>query len=276
MLTSDERIVTDRTAIEVRRLRLRRGRFRLEIENLRVEPGELVVLIGRNGAGKSTLLDAIGGQITADRGQIEIFAREVSSMPARSRALHVSAIPQEFEVPFAFSVGEVVEFGRAPHLGYFGRMRSDDRAAVAAAIAECDLGRLADRPLGELSGGQRRRVALATALAQSTPVLLADEPSAHMDIARIHWCWRLLLKRARSGRAVLAAAHDLNIAAEFADRIYLLGGGKLICDGDPASVLNRQNLAAGFGVSAEIEQREGRPYLSEITTPRHAADRSDR
>lgn len=264
MLAGEQSNAADRTAIKIRRLRLRRGEFGLEIERLHVEPGELVVLIGRNGAGKSTLLDAIGGQIPAAGGQIEIFAQAVARMPARRRALHVSAIPQEFEVPFSFSVREVVEFGRAPHVGYLGRMRPGDRDAVAAAIAECGLGRLADRPLGELSGGQRRRVALATALAQDTPVLLADEPSAHMDVARIQWCWRLLLDRARSGRAVLAAAHDLNLAAAFADRIYLLGGGGLIGGGDPAGVLTRQNLAAGFGVTAEVERRDGRPYLTRI------------
>ena len=260
-------------AIGISGLRLRRGGFDLEIDRLRVEPGELAVLIGRNGAGKSTLLDAVGGQIGADSGRIEIFAQAVAAMPARRRALQVAAIPQEFEIPFAFSVREVVEFGRAPHLGYFGRMRPDDRCAVAAALVECDLDRLANRPLGELSGGQRRRVALAAALAQDTPVLLADEPSAHMDVARIIWCWRLLQDRARSGRAVLAAAHDLNLAAAFADRIYLLGGGRLISGGDPESVLSRRNLAEGFGVTAQLERRDGRPYLARIAPTRRNADR---
>lgn len=268
-------MTSNRAAIEIRGLRLRRGGFSLRLDRLRVEPGELVVLIGRNGAGKSTLLEAIGGQIGADRGQIEIFSQALSAISARKRALHVAAIPQEFEIPFAFNVREVVEFGRAPHVGYFGRMRPGDRSAVSAALAECDLGRLADRPLGELSGGQRRRVALAVALAQDTPILLADEPSAHMDVARIYWCWRLLLNRARSGRAVLAAAHDLNLAAAFADRIYLIGGGRLISAGDPASVLSGQNLAAGFGVTAQLEQRDGRPYLTRINPTPPGADNGD-
>lgn len=268
-------MTSSRAAIEVRGLRLRRGGFRLRIESLRVDPGELVVLIGRNGAGKSTLLDAVGGQLRADGGQIEIFSRPLSGISVRRRALQMAAIPQEFEIPFAFNVREVVEFGRAPHMGYFGRMRPDDRSAVSAALAECDLGRLAGRPLGELSGGQRRRVALAVALAQDTPILLADEPSAHMDVARISWCWSLLLDRARSGRAVLAAAHDLNLAAAFADRIYLIGGGRLISAGDPASVLSRQNLAVGFGVTAQFERRDGRPYLTRINPTRRAADGDD-
>lgn len=262
-------------AIAVRELRLRRGGFELRIDRLRVEPGELAVLIGRNGAGKSTLLDAIGGQIGTVRGQIEIFEEAVAAMPARSRALRMAAIPQEFEIPFAYSVREVVEFGRAPHMGYFGRMRPGDRSAVRAALAECELDRIADRPLGELSGGQRRRVALAAALAQDTPILLADEPSAHMDVARVFWCWRLLLERARSGRAVLAAVHDLNLAAAFADRIYLLGEGRLIAGGDPVSVLSRQNLAVGFGVSARLERRDGRPHLTQIAPTGHTSDRPD-
>ena len=268
-------MTSNRAAIQIRDLRLRRGGFGLRIDRLRVEPGELVVLIGRNGAGKSTLLEAIGGQIETDGGQIEISARALSGYSARNRARHMAAIPQEFEIPFAFSVREVVEFGRAPHVGYFGRMRPDDLDAVSAALAECDLGRLADRPLGELSGGQRRRVALAVALAQDTPILLADEPSAHMDVARVSWCWRLLQDRARSGRAVLAAAHDLNLAAEFADRIYLIGGGRLISAGDPASVLSRQNLAAGFGVTAQLERRDGRPFLTQINPKRDAAGYGD-
>lgn len=257
-------------AISIRGLRLRRGGFELRIDRLRVERGELAVLIGRNGAGKSTLLESVGGLIGADRGQIEIFSQDLDGISPRSRALQTAAIPQEFEIPFAYNVREVVEFGRAPHLGHFGRMRPDDRCAVAAALAECGLERFAERPLGELSGGQRRRVALAAALAQDTPILLADEPSAHMDVARITWCWRLLLERARTGRAVLAAAHDLNLAAAFADRIYLLGGGRLIAGGNPASVLSRENLEAGFGVSAELEQRDGRPHLTRMLPTRRA------
>ena len=251
-------------AIAVRGLRVRRGAFELRIDQMRVEAGELVVLIGRNGAGKSTLLDSVGGQIEIATGQIEVFAEALAGMAARSRARQIAAIPQEFEIPFAYSVREVVGFGRAPHMGYFGRMRAGDRGAVAAALRECGLSRLADRPLGELSGGQRRRVALAAALAQDTPILLADEPSAHMDIARVAWCWRLLRDRARSGRAVLAAAHSLNLAAAFADRIYLLGGGRLLAGGDPASVLTGHNLAVGFGVSAKVEMRGGRPHLTSV------------
>ena len=268
-------MTSSRAAIQIRGLRLRRGGFRLRIDSLRVQPGELVVLIGRNGAGKSTLLDAIGGQVGADRGQIEVFSQPLNGIPARRRALQMAAIPQEFEIPFAFNVREVVEFGRAPHMGYFGRMRPHDRSAVSAALAECELGRHADRPLGELSGGQRRRVALALALAQDAPILLADEPSAHMDVARIFWCWRLLLDRARSGRAVLAAAHDLNLAAAFADRIYLVGGGRVIAAGDPARVLSRENLAAGFGVKARIEQRDGRPYLTHLNPIQHSTGFGD-
>ncbi len=245
-------------------LRLRRGGFELQVDRAWVDPGELVVLIGPNGAGKSTFLDAVGGQLQTDAGRIQICGMPISGMRARQRALKLAAIPQEFEIPFAYSVREVVEFGRAPHLGVLGRMRGRDRQAVAATLAECDLGRLADRALGELSGGQRRRVALAVALAQDTPILLADEPSAHMDIARALWCWRLLRARARAGRAVLAAVHDLNLAAAFADRIYLLRAGRLLAEGDPSKVIRPANLAAGFGIAAVVEMHGGRPRLGAL------------
>ena len=266
-------MTSEPAAIGIRRLRLRRGEFELGISQLRVKSGELAVLIGRNGAGKSTLLEGVNGQIESGTGQIQIFGSSLIGMAGRRRAQLLAAIPQEFEIPFSYRVKEVVDFGRAPHIGFLGRMGPGDHRAVSAALAECDLAHLAHRPLGELSGGQRRRVALAVALAQDTPILLADEPSAHMDIGRIAWCWQLLLERARAGRAVLAAAHDLNIAAAFADRIYLLGEGRLLAGGDPAAVISQSNLESGFGISARVELSAGRPRVAHLSP--HPADSSD-
>ena len=256
--------MTSDSGVGARGLRLRRGNFELSIDSIRADPGKLVALIGTNGSGKSTLLDAVGGQLPIDSGIVQICGRPAASLSARERARHLAAVPQEFEIPFAYSVREVVEFGRAPYLGMLGRMRPQDRAAVSAALAECDLEKFVARPLGDLSGGQRRRVALAVALAQDTPILLADEPSAHMDIARSLWCWRLLQSRARTGRAVLAAVHDLNFAAAFADYIYLLRDGRLLAEGPPDTVFSSANLAAGFGVAANVVLRDGRPRLDPL------------
>ena len=161
--------MTSDGGVGARGLRLRRGNFELSIDSIRADPGKLVALIGTNGAGKSTLLDAVGGQLPIDSGLVQICGRSAASLSARERARHLAAVPQEFEIPFAYSVREVVEFGRAPYLGMLGRMRPQDRAAVSAALAECELENFVARPLGDLSGGQRRRVALAVALAPGHP-----------------------------------------------------------------------------------------------------------
>ena len=243
-------------AISVKGMRTKRGQFELAVPNLSVAFGQLTVLVGPNGSGKSTLLRSIDGTVATD-GHIELAGLPVADISNRQRARLLAAVPQEFAVPFAYSARQLVAFGRAPHLGLLGQLGAQDRVAVDAALSTCDLVCFADRPVGDLSGGQRRRVALAMALAQQTPILLVDEPTAHLDIGRARWCWQQLAEFAAAGGAVLAAAHDLAAAAVWADRLVLLSAGQIKAQGTPTRVLTAANLRSVFKVDVTFDAPAG-------------------
>ena len=216
-----------------------------------VRPGEWVALVGANGVGKTTALRALAGLIP-HTGTVHLDGRPVGDWTPRERARRLAFVRQGGLEGAAFTVRETVEMGRAPHLAWTATLRRDDHAAVAAALAAFDLVALADRPLALLSGGERQRVALAQALAQGTPVVLLDEPTAHLDVRHA----LDLLDRSRAladaGRAVLAAVHDLALAARFADRILVLQDGRLVADGPPGTVLTVDRLRDAFGVEADV------------------------
>jgi iron complex transport system ATP-binding protein len=216
-----------------------------------VAPGALVAVVGPNGAGKTTLLRALAGLIP-HTGRIDLDGRPVRDWPPRERARRLAFVRQAPPGGDAFTVRETVALGRAPHLAWTAALTRADHAAVDDALDALGLADLADRPLGELSGGERQRAALAQALAQDTPTLLLDEPTAHLDVRHT----LDLLARARAladaGRTVVAAVHDLGLAARVADRMLVVAGGTLAADGAPADVLTRELLADVFGVEATV------------------------
>ena len=228
------------------------GRDVLTGVTLRIEPGEAVALVGPNGAGKTTLLRMLAG-LVPHTGEVRLDGWPVRRMDARERARRVALVRQQTALPVDFTVREVVEMGRAPHVAWAGRLGAADRAAVDAALAAADLGGLAGRSVRQLSGGEQQRVGLAQALAQDTPVLLLDEPTAHLDVRH----QMEMLGRARaladSGRTVVAALHDLDRAVAFAGRLVVLSAGRIAADGPPGAVLTEALLAAVFGVRAAPE-----------------------
>lgn len=231
--------------------------------DLEVRGGELVALFGPNGAGKSTLLGILSGRLAPSEGAAEIDGRPTARWGRRELARAVAAVPQENAVALPYTVGEVVLMGRAPHVGRFALEGEADVRAARAALEALDLWPLRDRRVGEVSGGERQRAAIARAIAQETPCLLLDEPAAFLDVRHQIDVYRLLLARAREGRAILAASHDLNLAAQYASRVALLKDGRIRAAGPPEEVLTAPLLREVFEAEVEVARREktGRPYI---------------
>ena len=212
--------------------------------SLRIEAGECVGLIGPNGAGKTSLLRAALGLLPAE-GQASLAA-----LPDGERARAAAWMPQSREIGWPVSVETLVALGRIPYLPRGARLRPEDRAAIDAAIARMELGPYRDRPATQLSGGEQARVLIARALAQDTPLLLADEPTAGLDPSHRISTMQVFAALAAEGRAVLVSLHDLGLAARHCTRLVLLKAGRLIADGPPAQVLTPGNVGAVFGITA--------------------------
>ncbi|CRY77257.1 Iron(3+)-hydroxamate import ATP-binding protein FhuC [Nocardia farcinica] len=187
-----------------------------------VAPGEMIGVVGPNGSGKTTLLHVLAGVRRPRRGRVTVDGQPLHELPARQRARTVALVAQDERPPADLLVGEVVALGRTPYLPPWGAGSPAERQVVTDALAAVDLAGLAARPVHKLSGGERRRVLLARALAQDTPVLILDEPTNHLDIT--HQLDLLALARGL-GRTVVTALHDLTLADRYCDRVLVLHGG---------------------------------------------------
>ena len=220
---------------------------------LSVAPGQVTALLGPNGAGKTTLIRALSGVIQPVRGQVYWQETDLLRLPSHQRARYLAVVPQARQLPPTFTVRQAVALGRTPYLGWLGTPGPEDRAAVERALDWTDLHPLADRLLGHLSGGEQQRVLLARALAQATPILLLDEPTAHLDLRHQVGLLSLVRRLAREhDLTVLLVLHDLNLAARFADKVALLHQGRLVAQGQPSVVLTAERLTAVYGVTVQI------------------------
>lgn len=224
----------------------------LEGADLDVGPEEWVALVGPNGAGKSTLLRAIASTVRFT-GTVHIGGMPTSSMSRRALARTVAVVPQAPVLPEGMPAFEYVLLGRTPYLGYWAAETERDEAAAHLALERLGAASLASRPLGRLSGGERQRVVLARALAQESAVLLLDEPTTALDIGHQQVVFDLVegLRR-EQGMAVLAAVHDLTMAAQYADRLVLLDAGRVVADGKPEEVLSGEHLARFPGARVSV------------------------
>jgi len=230
------------------------GRTVLKNISLSAAGGEILGLVGPNGAGKSSLLRAISGTLAPTRGKILLDDNDLLALDATARAKKIAVVPQSTHVPEAFSAGEVVLMGRTPHLPLFGAERARDFEIAQDAMARTDADWYAERLMGELSGGEQQRVVIARALAQEPRVLLLDEATAHLDLKHQTAIWNLVRGLARSGLIVIAALHDLNLAAQYADRLALLCAGELLVCDAPPRVLTQDWLKRAYDIAAVVSE----------------------
>ncbi len=222
--------------------------------------GEFTCLVGPNGAGKTTLLRALAG-LAPYRGEILIEGVSLDRLPPRERARRVAYLPQGHVAHWPIPACEAVAVGRMPHGGGPGLNRPHDDAVVQRAMLATGVAMLSNRPVTELSGGERARVMLARALAVEAPVLVADEPTAALDPAHQLGVLALLCELAETGGVVIAALHDLTLATRFADRAVVLDRGRLVADGPPSQVLDAALLASVFGIEATRFEHDGRTLV---------------
>jgi len=226
------------------------GRSVLDGISLSLPPGRLVALVGPNGAGKTTLLRALAGLVSST-GSIEVGGERLSALALRERARRFGYLPQGHVVHWPLPARDVVALGRYPHGATDpGRLSPEDERAVTRAMQATNVNAFAERPVTELSGGERSRVALARVLAVEAPVVLADEPTASLD-PRYQIDVMLTLRNAADrGVLVLVVTHDLGLAARFADTVLVLSGGRLAAQGKPNEALSDQLMADVFRISA--------------------------
>lgn len=240
------------------------GREVLHGLDLQVAPGEMVGLLGPNGSGKSTLLRVLAGLLTPSAGNIQLSGRPLRQFSSRERARRVALVPQSVLIPFAFPVFDVVAMGRHPHLGLLGAPTPRDFEIIHQALGETDCAHVQDRPVTELSGGELQRVIIARALAQQASLLLLDEPTAHLDINHQLDIARLLGRLNREqGLTVLWVSHDLNLAAEFCQRLVMLQDGQIVADGAPEEVVTTEIVERVYGVRLPVHAnpQSGRPQV---------------
>jgi iron complex transport system ATP-binding protein len=235
--------------VEVRGVSFRYGAaLALEDASLAARSGEFVGLLGPNGAGKSTLVRLVAGLLAPARGTVRLAGFDPARAPRREVARTCALVPQEPRLTWPFTVREVVMMGRAPRQGLLALPGPLDHGAVQGALRACDLVELADRRIDALSGGERRRVFFARALAQEPRVLLFDEPTAFLDLGHQVAAMRMAQAAARGGLCVVAVLHDLNLAAAACDRLVVMSRGRVVAEGAPAEVLTRDRVREVWNV----------------------------
>lgn len=228
------------------------GRAIVKTVSMEVHPGEVLALVGPNGAGKSSILSLLAGDVHATSGTAFLGDKDVTKFRPDEASRLRSVLMQANQVSFPFSVWEIVEMGRAP----WGRtpLIAEDDEAIEEALNLADVGHLSERRFNQLSGGERARVSLARVLAQRTPLVLLDEPTAALDLKHQESVMRTIRDLADQGRGVVVVVHDLSVAAGYADRVAMVVEGRLEATGSPAEVIVADRVSRVYGVDVDIEQ----------------------
>lgn len=243
------------------------GKAILDKLSFDVHEHDFLVIIGPNGAGKTTLLKTLCGLCENVTGQVSVLGKERGEYSRRKLAATVALVPQQMSLEFAFTVEETVLMGRSPHLGLLEQEKKEDFETAAQAMAFTQVDHLAGRRLNELSGGERQRVMIARAICQQPRIMLLDEPTAALDPAHQLIIMQLMQRlREEEGMTVLMVSHDLNLAAMFASRIFLIKEGRGILAGSPEEIMTPENLEQAYGCTMHIDSHPitGRPRVSLI------------
>ena len=228
------------------------GVVAVDAVTLALPPGQLTAVVGPNGCGKSTLLAGLSRLHRPRAGAVLLDGRALATLPAREAARMVGLLPQSASAPDGLTVADLVRFGRQPHQGLLRQWSRQDQEAVEAALVAADVVGFADRPLETLSGGQRQRAWIAMAVAQDTPVLLLDEPTAALDLGHQLEVFELLRSLARGGRTVVVVVHDLVSACRYADHLVAVQDGRVVAQGSPAQVVTAELVRSLYGVEAVV------------------------
>lgn len=235
-----------------------RGRTVFRDISFSIGAGEFVGLIGPNGSGKTTLMRAALGLLPFEGHS------SLAALPEAARAKHAAWMPQSREIAWPVTVESVVMLGRLPHQTAMQSANSEDHERVEAALAQMELIEMRHRAATRLSGGEQARVLIARALAQDTPLLLADEPIAGLDPAHQIATMETFATQAAVGKSSLVSLHDLGLAVRHCTRLILLGDGRLVADGPPEKVLTPERLAQVFGISAWYQRTEQGPVYQPL------------
>lgn len=255
--------------IEVREIKFRYSTdWLLNGLSLSVDQGEIAGLIGPNGSGKTTILKLLSKVLKQEGGSIWLMGRDIASMKQREIAKVVAVVPQGTSIAFPFTVREIVLMGRSPHLGLLQMERESDLRIADNAMALTDTLEFADRNIDELSGGERQRVIIARALAQDPKIMLLDEPTSYLDINHQVEIFDLIKRlNSESNLTVVIVSHDLNMAAEYCDRLILLKNGQVYKDGSPVEVITEANIREVYEANVVVSDNAitGAPHIIPIS-----------
>lgn len=220
--------------------------------DFRVEKGGFVGILGPNACGKSTLVKVLSGILTPSSGSVVVGGSSVTETPPLELARKVAVIPQSTEIPFPFTGEELVAMGRFPHIGRFSALSHADTGMVKTALRETNTEELAQRPVTEISGGERQRLILARALCQGSPLLLMDEGTAAMDVHRKIDAFDLLKRKNAGGLTVVAVMHDLNLSALYCERLVFMKAGAIFAEGTTAEVFTKEIIEGVYETPVEL------------------------
>lgn len=221
--------------------------------NLTITPGGFWGLLGPNGCGKSTLLDLLARCKTPGSGSIKYKGRDIGNYVGKDLAKEIAIVPQDFYINFSFTVKEIILMGRHPHIPRFASPSMYDLKIVDHVMELLEIAKFKNKYITELSGGEKQRVIFARALAQDTPVLLLDEATSNMDIQFTLDILNIILKGVETGRkTVIAALHNLNLAAAYCDRLIFMKSGRVLSEGSLDDMLTEQNLLEVFGIESHV------------------------
>jgi iron complex transport system ATP-binding protein len=251
-------------ALEARAITVRLGGSTILHDlTLACRAGRMTGLVGPNGAGKSTLVKALTGLLPLERGTVSLGGRNLADLPAAEKGRTLAYLPQERSVHWPLTARRVVALGRLPHHGL--GPPAADALAIDRAMHAMDIDALGNRSIEEISGGELQRVLLARALAQETPVILADEPTAGLDPAHALGLLEIFDRLAAEGRTIVVALHDLSLAARFCHDVVMLADGRIAAMGAPADVLTSAHLEAVFGARMAVGAVGGVPAVVAVS-----------
>jgi len=253
---------TLKISIEAKSLTLAYGKHEVVRDlNFSLKPGQITGLVGPNGSGKSTIIKSLSRVLRPESGEVLISGREISSIPRLELARLIGVVPQIPLLPSTFTAFEAVLMGRNPHLGFFRYESENDMQIAMRAMEATRTEHLANRRIGELSGGEIQSVVIARVLAQETGAILLDEPTANLDIGRQIETLDLMSGLCAAGKTIGVALHDLNLAAQYCHRLILLCEGRIAAEGTPAEVIIAENIRAAYGAGSAVYCIDGLPAV---------------